>query len=83
MLSYIGDDDSDGYLPLGNSIMSWFSMEKIYVSLYYDEDEYTTTGSYCKKLLWVKKILKECIVRQDVLTFVSNIFTKPLDVVNF
>ena len=43
MISYNGDDDSDGYFPLVNNIISWVSKEKISVSLYSDEDEYTTT----------------------------------------
>lgn len=42
VLSYTGDDDSDGCCPLGNNIMSWVSKEKIYVSLYSDKYDYTT-----------------------------------------
>lgn len=49
---------------------------------YYDKHEYITIMSHCKKLLWVKQMLKKCNVGQDVMTFVSNIF-KSLDAVNF
>lgn len=51
MISYNGDDDSDGYFPLVTNIISWVSKEKISASLYSDEDEYTTIRSHCKKLL--------------------------------
>lgn len=83
MISYTGDDDSDKCFPLVYNIMYWVSKEQIFVSLYFDEDEYTIIQSCCMKLLWVKNMLKECNVIQDVMTFVYNIFTKPLDIVHF
>lgn len=62
IISYNGDDDSDRYDLLVNSIPSWISKEKINVTLSSDETSLSTTMSHCKKLIWVKQMLKKCNV---------------------
>jgi hypothetical protein len=53
---------------LGNNLISWFSKKLNYVSLSTSEAEYIAAGSSCSQLVWMKQMLKEYNVEQDVLT---------------
>src|SRR6266487_1334761 len=53
---------------LGNNLISWFSKKQNSVSLSTAEAEYIGAGSSCSQLLWMKQMLKEYNVEQDVLT---------------
>jgi len=59
---------SGGCFFLGNNLISWFSKKQNCVSLSTAEDEYIAAGSSCSQLVWMKKMLKEYNVEQDVLT---------------
>lgn len=82
MISFNGNDDSDGCFSRVNNIISLVNKEKIIVTMSYDEVELSTVGSGGKKLLRVKHMLNKCNMGKYVMTFVSNIF-KSLDAVNF
>ena len=66
------DDDrkstSGGCFFLGNNLVSWFSKKQNCVSLSKAEAEYIAAGSSCTQLLWMKQMLEEYNVRQDVMT---------------
>lgn len=83
MISFNGYDDNDGCFFIVNNIISWVSKEKIIIILSSDEAKFSTAGISGKQLLWMKKMLKECNVGQDVMTFVSNISSKPLNAIHF
>ncbi|MCH82370.1 gag-pol polyprotein, partial [Trifolium medium] len=53
---------------LGNNLISWFSKKQNYVSLSTAEAEYIAAGSSCSQLVWMKQMLKEYNVEQDVMT---------------
>jgi len=53
---------------LGNNLISWFSKKQNCVSLSTAEVEYIATGSSCSQLVWMKQMLKEYNVEQNVLT---------------
>ncbi len=53
---------------LGNNLISWFSKKQNCVSLSTAEAEYIAAGSSCSQLLWMKQMLKEYNVEQDVMT---------------
>ncbi|GAU42103.1 hypothetical protein TSUD_134870 [Trifolium subterraneum] len=53
---------------LGNNLISWFSKKQNSVSLSTAEAEYIAAGSSCSQLLWMKQMLKEYNVEQDVMT---------------
>jgi len=53
---------------LGNNLISWFNKKHNCVSLSTVEAEYIAAGSSCSQLVWMKQMLKEYNVEQDVLT---------------
>jgi len=57
---------------LGNNLISWFSKNKNCVSLTTAEAEYIAARSSCTQLLWMKQMLKEYNVKQDVMTLYYN-----------
>jgi hypothetical protein len=59
---------SGGYFFLGNNLITWFSKKHNSVALSTVEAEYIAAGSSCSQLVWVKQMLKEYKVEQDVLT---------------
>jgi len=59
---------SAGCFFMGNNLISWFSKKQNCVSLSTAEAEYIAAGSSCSQLLWMKQMLKEYNVEQDVLT---------------
>src|SRR4030066_1580538 len=59
---------SGGCFFLGNNMISWFNKKQNCVSLFTAEAEYIATGSSCSQLIWMKQMLKEYNVEQDVLT---------------
>ncbi|GAU48712.1 hypothetical protein TSUD_281050 [Trifolium subterraneum] len=69
---------------LGNNLITWFSKKQNSVSLSTAEAEYIAAGSSCSQLLWMKQMLKEYNVEQDVMTLYCdnlsaiNISKKPI-----
>ncbi|KAK2457617.1 hypothetical protein QL285_004869 [Trifolium repens] len=59
---------SGGCFFLGNNLISWFSKKQNCVALSTAEAEYIAAGSSCSQLLWMKQMLSEYNVEQDVLT---------------
>jgi gluconate kinase len=59
---------SRGCFFLGNNLISWFSKKQNCVSLSTVEVEYIAVESSCSQLVWMKQMLKEYYVEQDVLT---------------
>ena len=59
---------SGGCFYLGNNLISWFSKKQNCVSLSTAEAEYIAAGSSCSQLVWMKQMLKEYNVEQDVMT---------------
>ncbi|CAJ2661762.1 unnamed protein product [Trifolium pratense] len=53
---------------LGSNLVSWFSKKQNSVSLSAAEAEYIAAGSSCSQLLWMRQMLKEYSVEQDVMT---------------
>jgi hypothetical protein len=72
---------SGGCFFLGSNLISWFSKKQNCVSLSTAEAEYIAAGSSCSQLLWMKQMLGEYNVQQDVLTlYCDNLSaTKALD----
>jgi len=58
---------SGGCFFLGNNLISWFSKKQNCVSLSTAEAEYIAVGSCCSQLVWMKQMLKEYNVEEDVL----------------
>jgi hypothetical protein len=69
---------SGGCFFLGNNLIYWFSKKHNYVSLSTAEAEYIAVGSSCSQLVWMKQMLKECNVEQDVL----NLYCDNLSAIN-
>jgi hypothetical protein len=75
---------SGGCFFLENNLISWFSKIQNCVSLSTTEAEYIAAGSSCSQLVWMKQMLKEYNVEQDVLTLYCdnlsaiNIFKNPI-----
>ncbi|KAK2382486.1 putative mitochondrial protein [Trifolium repens] len=59
---------SGGCFFLGNNLISCFSKKQNCVALSTAEAEYIAAGSNCSQLLWMKQMLSEYNVEQDVLT---------------
>jgi hypothetical protein len=59
---------SGGCFFLGNNPISWFSKKQNCVALSTAEAEYIAAGSSCSQLLWMKQMLSEYNVEQDMLT---------------
>lgn len=75
---------SRGCFFLGNNLISWFSKKQNCVPLSTVEGEYIVAGSSCSQLLWMKQMLTEYNVKQDIMTLycenlsVINIFKNPI-----
>lgn len=59
---------SGGCFFLENNLISWFNKKQNSVSLSMDEVEYNATGSNCSQLIWMKQMVEEYNVQQDVMT---------------
>jgi len=70
---------SRGCFFLENNLISWFSKKQNYMSLSTAEVEYIAAGSSCSQLVWIKQMLKEYNVEQDVLT----LYFDNLTAINF
>ncbi|MCH83694.1 gag-pol polyprotein [Trifolium medium] len=57
-----------GCFFLGNNLISWFIKKQNCVSLLTTEAEYIAAGSSCSQFLWMKQMLREYNVEQDVMT---------------
>ena len=60
---------------MGNNLISWFNKKQNYVSLSTIEAEYIAVVSIYTQLLWMRQMLKEYNVKQDVMTLCSDIMT--------
>lgn len=69
---------SGGCFFLGNNLISWFSKKQNCISLSTTEAEYFAIGSSCTQLLWMKQIMKEYNMGQDV----RILFHDNMDAVN-
>ena len=59
---------------MGNNLISWFSKKQNCVSLSTAEAEYIAAGSSCSQLVWMKQMLTEYNVSQNVMTlFCDNL----------
>ncbi|CAM8877571.1 unnamed protein product [Rhodiola kirilowii] len=59
---------SGGCFFLGNNLVSWFSKKQNSISLSTAEAEYIAAKSSCTQMLWMKHMLEEYRVKQDVMT---------------
>ncbi|KAL0556158.1 hypothetical protein IC582_004668 [Cucumis melo] len=59
---------SGGCFFLGNNLVSWFSKKQNCVSLSTTEAEYIAAGSGCTQMIWMKNMLNEYGIIQDVMT---------------
>ncbi|CAM8902256.1 unnamed protein product [Rhodiola kirilowii] len=59
---------SGGCFFLGNNLVSWFSKKQNNISLSTTEAEYIADGSCCTQIIWMKQMLEEYGVEQDVMT---------------
>ena len=65
---------SGGCFFLGNNLISWFSKKQNCVSLSTTEAEYIAAGRSCSQMVWMKQMLSEYNVTQDVMTlFCDNL----------
>ena len=61
---------------MGNNLVSWFSKKQNCVSLSTAEVEYIAAGSSCSQMIWMKQMLTEYNVTQDVMTlYCDNLST--------
>ena len=59
---------------MGNNLISWFNKKQNCVSLSTVEAEYIAAGSSCSQLVWMKQMLTEYNVSQNVMTlFYDNL----------
>lgn len=56
-----------GCFFLGNNLISWFSKKQKCVSLSTNEAKYIAAGSSCSQLIWMKQMLEEYNIQQDVI----------------
>ena len=63
---------SGGCFFLGNNLISWFSKKQNCVSLSIAEAEYIAAGSSYSQTMWMKQMLTEYNVTQDVMTLFCN-----------
>ncbi|CAM8918217.1 unnamed protein product [Rhodiola kirilowii] len=63
---------SEGCFFLGNNLISWISKKQNSISLSTAEAEYIAAGSLCTQMLWMKQMLEEYGVKQDVMTLYCN-----------
>ncbi|CAM8917209.1 unnamed protein product [Rhodiola kirilowii] len=59
---------SGGCFFLCNNLVSWFSKKQNSISLSTVEEKYIAAGSYCTQMLWMKQMLEEYGVEQEVMT---------------
>ncbi|MCH90612.1 putative gag-pol polyprotein [Trifolium medium] len=59
---------SGGCFFLGCNLISWFSKKQNSVALSTTEAEYIAAGSSCSQMVWMKQMLREYNVEQDVIT---------------
>ncbi|KAL0557106.1 hypothetical protein IC582_005624 [Cucumis melo] len=59
---------SGGCFFLGNNLVSWFSKKQNCVSLSSAEAEYIVAGSGCTQMIWMKNMLNEYGIIQDIMT---------------
>ena len=65
-----------GCFFLENNLVSWFSKKQNCVSLSTAEAEYIAAGSSCSQMIWMKQMLTEYNVTQDVMTlYCDNLST--------
>ncbi|CAM8908085.1 unnamed protein product [Rhodiola kirilowii] len=59
---------SGGCFFLVKNLVSWFSKKQNNIYLSTAEAEYITAGSCCTQMIWMKQMLEEYGVEQDVMT---------------
>ena len=59
---------SGGCFYFGNNLVSWFSKKQNCISLSTAEAEYVAAGSGCTQLIWMKQMLTDYNVKQEILT---------------
>jgi hypothetical protein len=59
---------SGGCFFLGCNLISWFSKKQNSVALSTAEAKYIAAGSSCSQMVWMKQMLQEYNVEQDVMT---------------
>jgi len=57
-----------GCFYMGSNLVSWYSKKQNSISLSTAEAEYIAAGSCCTQLLWMKQMLEDYGVEQEVLT---------------
>src|ERR1051325_2782100 len=63
----------DGCFFLRNNLISWISKKQNCLALYNVEVEYIADGRNCSKMIWIKQILIEYNVIQDVIKLYCDI----------
>ena len=63
---------SGGCFYLRNNLVSWMSKKQNAVSLSIAEAEYIAAGSCCTQLLWMKKLLHDYEIPQDIMCVFSD-----------
>lgn len=58
---------SDGCFYLGNNLVPWMSKKQNSISLSTAEAEYIAAASCCAQLLWMKKLLHDYGITQDIM----------------
>ena len=53
---------------LRNNLVSWFNRKLNYISLFTVEADYIAIGSGCTQLSWIKNVLKDYGILEEVLT---------------
>ena len=56
-----------GCFYVGANLVDWMSKKKNFVSLSNTEAEYIATRSCCSQLLWMKKLLSDYGITQDIM----------------
>ena len=59
---------SGGCFYVGNNLVAWLSKKQNSISLSTAEAEYIAAGSGCTQLLWMKQMLSDYGLKQDVMT---------------
>ncbi|XP_031091110.1 secreted RxLR effector protein 161-like [Ipomoea triloba] len=63
---------SGGCFYLGSNLVSWLSKKQNSISLSTAEAEYIVAGSSCAQLLWMKQMLEDYGIEQQVITLYCN-----------